>query len=405
MTVRKWISGVLAVSVAFGVLALAHGTSMAADAIKVGELNSYTRFPAFTYPYRNGWKLALDEINDAGGVLGRPIDVISKDDGGGPGDAVTVATELVLREKAVVLFGTLLSNVGLAVADVANQRKLPFIAAEPLSDAIAWAKGNPYTFRLRPGTYVQAAMLAEEAAKLPAKKWVSVAPNYEYGKSAVAAFRELLAARRPDVEWVGEQWPTLGKIDAGATVQALALAGPDAIFNVTFGSDLAQFVREGKTRGLFEGRTVASMLAGEPDWIDPLKDEAPEGWIVTGYPWYGIETPEHAAFRTAYQARFDDYPRLGSVVGYATMKTVAAAIEKAGSTEPEALVAALKGLEIDTPLGRIRFRPSDHQSTMGTFVGRLTVKDGMPRMVDWRFGDGADYLPSEEDAAKMRPAE
>ena len=382
---------------------LSAGTAAAAEPIKVGELNSYTRLPAFTLPYRNGWQMALDSINAAGGVLGRQIEVISKDDGGKPGDAVTVASELVTRDDVVLLFGTLLSNVGLAVSDYARQKKVPFIAAEPLTDTIAWENGNRYTFRLRPGTYVQAAMLAEEAAKLPAKRWATVAPNYEYGKSAVAAFKEILSAKRPDIEWVGEQWPALFKIDAGVTAQALANAQPDAIFNVTFGADLAKFVREGTARGLFENRTVASMLSGEPDWIDTLKDEAPQGWIVTGYPWYDIETPAHSAFRTAYMERFKDYPRLGSLVGYATMMAVAEAITKAGSTDSEALVEALRGLSVETPLGPIVFRAADHQSTMGTFVGRLTVKDGMPRMENWRFGDGADYLPSEEEAARMRP--
>ena len=396
---------VLAV-LAAAILTLVGGTAVqAAEPIRIGDLNSYTRFPAFTFPYRHGWQLALDEINEAGGVLGRPLEVISKDDGGRPGDAVTVADELVAREDVAMLFGTLLSNVGLAVADYANQRQVPFIAAEPLTDAIVWEEGNPYTFRLRPGTWVQAALLAEEAAKLPATRWATVAPNYEYGKSAVEAFRTLLERRRPDVEWVAEQWPALGKIDAGATVQALARAEPDAVFNVTFGSDLAQFVREGRLRGLFEDRPVVSILAGEPDWIDPLGAEAPEGWIVTGYPWYAIDTTAHDAFLDAYQARFDDYPRLGSVVGYVALKTVAAAIEEAGSTDPEAVTEALRGLTVDTPLGPVTFRTVDQQSTMGTFVGRLTVQDGMPRMVDWRFGDGEEYLPPPEEAATRRFAE
>jgi branched-chain amino acid transport system substrate-binding protein len=385
------------------ILTLAAAPAGAAEPIRIGELNSYTTLPAFTLPYRNGWRMALDEINGAGGVLGRPIDVISKDDGGKPGDAVTVAGELIQRDGAVLVFGTLLSNVGLAVADVAAQLKIPFIAAEPLSDAIVWEKGNRYTFRLRPGTYVQAAMLAEEAAKLPAKRWATVAPNYEYGRSAVAAFKTLLSAKRPDVQWVAEQWPALFKIEAGPTVQALALAEPEAIFNVTFDQDLAKLVREGSARGLFEGRAVASMLSGEPEWIDPLKDEAPQGWIVTGYPWYALETPAHVSFRKAYMERFNDYPRLGSVVGYAAMNTVAAALTRAGGTDPEKLVEALRGLRIETPLGAIVYRPADQQSTMGTFVGRLTVKDGMPRMVDWRFGDAALYLPSEEAAARLRP--
>lgn len=378
-------------------------SASAADPIRIGEMNSYTSLPAFTIPYRKGWQLAVEEINAAGGVLGRPLEVISRDDGGKPADAVTTANELVAREQVALLAGTLLSHVGLAVSDFAAQRNVVFIAAEPLTDALVWSQGNDVTFRLRPGTYVQAAMLAEEAAKLPAKRWATVAPNYEYGKSAVEAFRTLLKKQRPDVEFVGEQWPALFKIDAGATVQALASYDPEAIFNVTFSSDLAKFVREGRTRGLFEGREVVSVLGGEPDWIDPLGAEAPEGWLVTGYPWYAIETAEHVAFREAYMKAQDDYPRLGSVVGYVTFKVIAKAIEEAGSTDTEALVEALKGLEIDTPLGPVTMRESDQQSTMGTYVGRLTVQDGMPRMVDWTYRDGTDYLPPPEEARELRP--
>ncbi|MGB0682945.1 MAG: ABC transporter substrate-binding protein [Magnetovibrionaceae bacterium] len=403
----RGITAKLAVgAMVFGLVAAAGSrTAQAADDIVIGELNSYTRLAAFTVPYRQGWQLALDEINAAGGVLGSKLVVVSKDDGAKPGDAVTVANELVRREGAVLLFGTLLSNVGLAISDTARQLDVPFIAAEPLSDAIAWAKGNAHTFRLRPGTYVQAAMLAEEAAKLPAKRWATLAPNYEYGQSAVKAFKELLSAKRPDVEWVGEQWPALFKIDAGATITALEQAKPDAIFNVTFGGDLAKFVREGKTRGLFENREVVSLLSGEPEWIDSLKDEAPKGWIVTGYPWYAIESDAHGAFKQRYMAKFEDYPRMGSVVGYAAMYSIAEAFKKAGSTETEAVLAALRGLTHDTPIGPITYRESDQQSTMGTYVGRLTVEEGMPRMIDWRFGDGADYLPDAEAVKKLRPAE
>src|ERR1700728_196488 len=301
----------------------------AEDTIKIGEINSYSGLPAFTEPYRKGWQLALDEINAAGGVDGKKLEVISKDDGGKPADAVTAANELVARDGVVMLAGTFFSNIGLAVSDYAKQKKILFLAAEPLTDAITLSKGNRYTFRLRPGTYEQAAMLAEEAAKLPAKKWPTIAPTYEYGQSAVAVFKKLLSAKRPDIEWVGEQWPPQGKIDAGAVVEALAKTEPEAILNVTFGPDLVKFVREGNTRGLFKNRVVVSFLTGEPEYLDPLKDETPEGWIVTGYPWSAVTIPDHAAFLKSYQAKYNDYPRLGSAVGYSTIKAAAAILAKA----------------------------------------------------------------------------
>ncbi|WP_245659567.1 ABC transporter substrate-binding protein [Limimonas halophila] len=376
----------------------------APDPIVIGDLNSYSALPAFTRPYRKGWKLAQAEINDAGGVLGRPVEVVSRDDGGAPGQAVTVVNELIRRHGAELLMGTLLSNVGLAVADTAAQRRSLFLAAEPLTDALAWSQGNPYTFRLRPGTYVQAAMLAERAAKLDAKRWAIVAPNYEYGQSAVKAFKRLLRAARPDVDFVAEQWPPLFGIEAGSVTQAVASADPDAIFNVTFSTDLVKFAREGQLRGVFEGRDVVSMLTGEPEWMQPLGADLPEGWIVTGYPWDTLDTEAHTRFRDAYRARFDEHPYMGSVVGYTALHALAKAIEQAGEAGADAVAAQMRGLSLDSPFGGIRFRSVDQQSTMGTFVGETAVRDGRGALVDWTYKPGEAYLPSDDTAAEWRTA-
>ena len=372
--------------------------------IKIGEINSYTAQPAFLKPYRQGWELAQDQVNAAGGVLGRKLETIFRDDAGKPEDAVRHAGDLINAEKDDLLSGGFLSNVGLAIADFAAQNKRLYAASEPLSDALVWSKGNRYTFRLRPSTYMQAAMLVEEAAKLPAKKWAIVAPNYEYGQSAVKWFKELLKKARPDVEFVAEQFPALGRIDAGATVQALEAAKPEAIFNVTFAADLTNLVRQGNTRGLFEGRAVVSMLTGEPEYLDPLGAETPEGWIVTGYPHADLQTPEHVKFRDAYKAKYNDYPRLGSVVGFDTMNSIAAALAKAGTTDNEKLIDAMKGLKFPSAFGTAEYRAVDHQSTLGAFVGKTAVRNGKGTMIDWSYRDGAKYLPSDDVVKAMRPA-
>ena len=378
-------------------------TRAQAAAIRIGEINSYTAQPAFLAPYRNGWNLAIDEANAAGGIDGRKLETVFRDDAGKPEDAVRFAGELVTAEKVDLIAGGFLSNVGLAIADYANQNKKLYVASEPLSDALVWARGNRYTFRLRPSTYMQAAMLAEEAAKVDAKRWALVSPNYEYGQSAAKWFKELLTKAKPGVEFVAEQFPALGRIDAGATVQALEQAKPDAIFNVTFGADLTSFVRQGNTRGLFEKRFVASMLTGEPEYMDPLKDECPEGWIVTGYPWDQIETAEHTKFRDAYRKRWNDYPRLGSVVGYDTVNAIVAMLKRGGSTETEKMVDAMKGLKFSSAFGPCEFRAVDHQSTLGAFVGKTALKGGKGTMVDWRYADGAKYLPSDDFVKTLRP--
>jgi branched-chain amino acid transport system substrate-binding protein len=374
----------------------------AQQTIRVGEINSYKAQPAFLEPYKKGWELALAEINAKGGVNGKKVEVISRDDNGNPGDAVRVAEELVSKEKVDLIFGTFLSNIGLAVTDFAKQRKVVFVAAEPLTDKITWQNGNRYTFRLRPSTYIQAAMLVPEAAKQKKKRWAVVYPNYEYGQSAAATFKALLKAAQPDVEFVAEQAPALGRIDAGAVAQAIADAKPDAIFNATFGADLSKFVREGQTRGLFKDRFVVSLLTGEPEYLDPLREEAPEGWLVTGYPWYSIKSTEHDKFVQAYQKRWKEYPRAGSIVGYATMMSVAAAITKAKSVETEAVIAAFRDLSVDTPLGKISYRSQDNQSTMGAYVGYTAVNQGRGVMKNFKYIDGASVMPNDVEVKKLR---
>src|SRR5918999_421691 len=181
---RRSLLGAAGAGLALG---LAPRIGRSADPIKIGEINSYSRIPAFLLSYRKGWELATWEINQAGGVLGREIEVVSRDD------------------------------------------------------------GNRYTWRLRPSTYMLSSRLAQAAAKIDAVRWASIAPNYEYGQSAVAWFTKLLKKERPEGEFVAAQWPAFGKLDAGPTVQALLAAEPDAIYNATFAGDLIKFVREGRT--------------------------------------------------------------------------------------------------------------------------------------------------------------
>src|SRR5215467_15854619 len=362
---RSALAALLATGIGAWAAGLACAPALAQGGVRVGELNSYSRFAAFAVPYRNGMQLAQDEINAKGGVLGGRLEIVFRDDGSTPGDAVRVAEELLTRENVSFLVGTFLSNVGLAVADFANQKKTLFIATEPLTDAITMGAGNRYTFRIRPSTYMQTKMLVEAVKGKGVKKWGIVAPNYEYGQSAATNFKKLIKAATPEAEIVGEQFPALGKIDAGATVAALENLKPDGLFNALFGADLTVFVREGNTRGLFEKRTVASLLRGEPEYIIPLGEETPEGWIVTGYPWEQITDKAHKAFIDAYRARYNDAPRLGSVLGYVVAYMMRDMLNAAGSTETEKMLAALRGERFDTIVGPVVMRAADQQSSMG----------------------------------------
>src|SRR5262245_52101729 len=396
------LAGACVAIAAMAALAMGAAPSSAQD-VRIGELNSYSRMAAFAVPYRNGMQLAQDEINAKGGVMGgKKMDIVFRDDGGTPGDAVRVAEELLTRENVSFLAGTFLSNVGLAVADFANQKKVLFLATEPLTDAITMGSGNKYTYRVRPSTYMQTKMLVDAVKAKGVKKWAIVAPNYEYGQSAAANFKKLIKIATPDAEIVGEQFPALGKIDAGATVAALENAKPDGIFNVLFGADLTVFVREGNTRGLFEKRTVASLLTGEPEYLIPLGEETPEGWIVTGYPWDQITEPKHKAFIEAYRAKFSDPPRLGSFLGYCVGYMLRDLIEKAGATDTEKLIATLQDFKFMSVAGPVVVRALDHQSTMGAWVGETAKVGKAGSMRHWQYEDGANYLFPEAEVKAAR---
>ncbi|UFN48172.1 ABC transporter substrate-binding protein [Roseomonas sp. OT10] len=396
---RAVLAGAVAAPLAAPVRLQARG-----DRLRIGEVNSHGQHAGFLDAYRKGWTLAEDTLNARGGVLGARMETLFRDDSGRPEEAARQARLLVQEEGVALLAGGFLSHIGLALSEAAEQSRRVYLASEPLTDALVWSRGNRFTFRLRPNTYMQASMLAEEAAKLPATRWTTVAPNYEYGQSAVRHFRERLRRARPEVQFVGGQYPALGRFD-DAVVPALAATEAEAVFNACFGEDLAALVRNGQAVGLFEGRSVVSLLTGEPEYLDPLGEAAPEGWIVTGYPEPQLRNPVHDAFRAAYLDRWGEAPRCGSVIGHDTVTVIAATLEKAGGTETEALIAALSGLRYDTAFGTgtVEFRAIDHQATLGTFVGRTAVQDRRGLMVDWRYADGANHLPPDDVVRSLRP--
>jgi branched-chain amino acid transport system substrate-binding protein len=402
MTVRRILAGMLALLVLAGPAA---GPARAQGPIRIGEINSFSGIGApFTGPYRAAVEMAVEEVNARGGVLGRKVEVVFRDDKGQPAEAVKHAQELVAGEKVHLLSGTFLSNVGLAVSDWARQNRTLFVAAEPLTEALTWSKGHDHVVRVRPNTYQQGRMLAERAGKLTHVRWATIGPNYEYGKRAWETFRDRLKELKPDVQVVGEQWPALGKIDASAEVGAVLARNPEALYVSLFGSDWLNFVREARKRGLFEKMFVVGILLGEPEYIDPLGREAPEGMLVTGYPWYDVAAPAHKEFVARFLKRTDKHPVLGSLVGYITYLSIVEALRKAGSTDTDRLVAAFRGLRVETPIGPISFRASDGQSTMGAWVGttKLDPKRGVGIMVGHEYVPGDRVLPSDDEVKKLR---
>ena len=171
------------------------------------------------------------------------------------------------------------------------------------------------------------------------------------------------------------------------------------VFITGFLPDVDDF---GIRSGFFKKVQVVSVLSGEPEYMDPLGADTPVGWWVTGFP-ADDNRPTLKKFRDDYSARYKTYPRFGSLIGYVTIKTIAAGIERAGSTETPKLIKGLEGAKFDSPIGSLTMRAGDHQLTLGSWVGQLGLKDGKPVMTNWTFIDGKDALPSEAVGRSRRP--
>jgi branched-chain amino acid transport system substrate-binding protein len=376
-----------------------------APPIRIGEINSYTGPVAvFTHPYRNGLQMAVDEINAKGGVLGRKLELIHRDDNFSPADAVRLANELVLNQKVDLLAGTFLSPIALAISNYALERKVLFVAAEPLTNQLTWEKGNRYTFRVRNPMYMLTNMLVDKAATFKCSRWAGIGPINEAISDLMKDFQTQMKAKRKDFVWAGELFFPNQKLNPGSAIDSLSRMKPECLLNGTFGPDLIGFAREGNTRGFFKTLQVASVLSGEPEYYEPLNEDTPVGWWVTGYAWEDDNRPEHKKFRDDYTARFKTYPRFGSLIGYVTIQAIAAGLQRAGSTDTEKMIAGLRGAQWQSPVGPMTMRAADHQSTLGSWVGQLALKNGKATMNNWTWVDGATALPPEAEARKRRPA-
>jgi branched-chain amino acid transport system substrate-binding protein len=371
--------------------------------IRIGEINTYSpsALSGFMQKYRQGIDLCLEEINRAGGLLGRPLEVVFRDDELSSEKAATQAERLLLDDKVDLIAGTFTSDVGLAVARVADRLKRVFVATEPRTDLLVWDQGSRYVFRIRTSQYMMASMLVSHAAATLPRRCSTISPDYAGAKRMAEMARSLLAKTRADMVFAEHQSFKLGEIDEGV-MDRLVATEPEVIFSVVYGSDLLPFVRMGRERGLFDNTVVLSPLA-DPEYLLTVGDELPAGWIVLGYPGEADQRPEHLQFFNAYRDRFTSEPDAAALIGYMSFQAIGAAVRRAGSLETEAMIAALRGLCFDSPIGPVTVRAGDHQATVGNWIGYTAVRDGQPVVEHCRFLDGAEFLPSEAEASVMRP--
>jgi branched-chain amino acid transport system substrate-binding protein len=391
------------------VLLLYAGGAFAADTIKIGIVDSYSGPPStYTNDVRDGFKMAVDKINAKGGVLGKKLEFVTRDDKFKVDLGLSAAKELIMREKVDILMGTINSAVALAVSDLAKKEKVPLLVTYSKSDKITGAKGHKYVFSMNENTEMAGRAAAAALAKKPYVKYWIAGDDYEYGHAIADAAWNHLKKLKPEVELLGQSWWKVGEPDFTPYITSILAAKPDAAIIATGGAGCVPFLKAAKATGFNERVPFFMHTATELSTLRPLGLEAPEGVMGTSdYYFYFPETPENKAFVEEFRKAYDRYPSFGSLIGWFTAQFIAKAYEKAGKVDPEKFVEALAGMSVDSPIGKLTIRPVDNQVMLPMFMGTTKKVPGYDFLIatDIVTVPAEKLMPSDEDIKKAREKE
>lgn len=376
-------------AVACAAMLMAPLGARAADNIKIGfpiPLSGPTA--VYGVPILKGAELAVSQINAKGGVLGRKLEIVSRDSKANADEAVRLSRELIIKDNVDFLAGTLTSAEAPAVSTVAKENKIVFLAPSAKSTMLTDpAHIHPYIFRVASNTDVEGLAGAEEMAKFKdVKTIVTIAPDYAYGHDSITAFTKALKEKAPNMQVVDSQWPKLGEPDFTAFINAMLSKNPDAVYCSLFAGDFVNFVKEATPLGLLkkiDNRLVDGGEVGTPDEAQALGKDYPLGIIANSYDpviWSGgTEPPEHKKFIEDLKAYTKaQYASGWSVMGYEMIEALAEGVKKAGSTKSDAVSKALEGMTFDTPVGKRTFSVKSHETFAPEYWGKMVKEAAYP---------------------------
>jgi branched-chain amino acid transport system substrate-binding protein len=334
-------------------------------------------------PVIKGAEMAVQEINAKGGVLGRKLELLERDSKANADEAVRLARELIIKDNADFLIGTGTSNEAPAVSTIAKENKIVFIAPTPKTIRLTSPENlHPYIFRVGSNTDIDGRTGASIIARWKeVKRVATIAPDYAYGRDAVAAFVDYLKKARPDMEMVDQQWPRLGQSDFTPFLNAQLAKQPEAVFCDVFGGDFVTFAKQAAALGYFKAinnRLADAGEVGSTDEAQALGADYPYGIWADAYDpviWPVDEPVEHKTFvnnLTAFTKQ--KYVSGWAIMGYSSVLALTEGINKAGSVDSDKVSKALLGLTFDTPVGRRTFYPNTHETAAGEFWGQM-IKD------------------------------
>ena len=362
-------------------------------------------------------EMAVDEINAKGGAAGRRLRVQFADSQSKPAFAVSIARRFIEDAKVHFLCGVVSSSVGLAVSEVARERRTIFIGTDHASSRLTIENAHRYYFRVSNNSYQSMAAGALWLSELKRTRgWRTIAfigPDYEYGRGMWADLRSKLAELGVDYEVVGDLWPKLYEPDFDPYIRELKRLKPDVIVNGHWGGDLVAFVRQAKALDLFNGPVFANFDAGgNYEVLAALGDEMPLGLVLSArhhvnWP----DTERNRLFVESFRARTGRYPSYAAQGAYTGILAIAKAVEIAGDPRnTDALIKALEGMELalpEDPEGfRSRIDPQTHQiiqmQAIGTVVRDSRYAPATALLGNFQVYPAEQLLPSPQEIARRR---
>jgi branched-chain amino acid transport system substrate-binding protein len=362
----------------------------------------------YTIPAITGIKYAIEEINRAGGFLGRPVELIVRDGKERPDVSLSEARNLIQKEGVNVLFGGTSSAMVLAVSAFCREQKVLFMPA-PTGAHVCGKEGHRYVFKPACNNSDMVGFsMGEYLADKPWKRYYLIGSDYVYGREAIDYAWKRLSEKKRGVEKVGELWPKMAERDFSSYITAIMKANPEAVLAMMPGSAGIDFIRQAKGFGFFKKVQFISMLIATGDLV-ALGKETPEGIIGSNefaFPYCGEKYPVAKRIQERYDKDYKDNNYTTMAVGYDTTLFLREAVRKAGSLDTEKIINAMEGLQVETAVGRIKCLEYSHQGAVPVFIGVTTFN---PRfhfaiMKDVKVYQGDRIMISEDDIRKMRAA-
>ncbi|WP_207482488.1 ABC transporter substrate-binding protein [Arenibaculum pallidiluteum] len=374
-------------ALAAALLLTSAGTALAADPIRIGVVTPLSgTYAPIGQQVRWGLELAAKQVNDKGGIAGRPVELLFEDEEANPAVAVQKAEKLFQVAKVDFLTGTVNSGSTLAVGQVAERNDRLLATTVSFADSITTDKCSPNVFRVNARAGQQSAALAEWLNKeKPKSKVFFLGPDYEMGRSTVAAFKQ--AATDKGASDAGEVFAPLDSKDYTQYFGQLRASRPAVIYTSVAGNDTVRLLTQLEEYGLLRNLTVVGASGTVTSQNIGAIGKAAEGFVTgVGYS-PEIGTPENKAFVDAFRAAYKTDPDLYGADSFGLIHFYKAAVEKAGTTATAALRDAMRGIQWQTPQGTKTMRGGDHQAVQEMYAVQVT--DGKFRIVGTVPGEAA----------------